>query len=233
MSAVNFHEREVRKFSSVAEQWWDPHGVFRPLHLLNPSRMIFINKFSPVNGKSVLDVGCGGGILSEALARENANVIGLDLSEESLNIARLHLMESQLNVEYINSTVEDYAENCENHFDIITCMEVLEHVPDPVSVIHACNELLKPGGSLYISTLNRTVKSWVFGIVGAEYVLNLLPRGTHQHKDFIRPSELYRWSASCGIKLKDITGLHYNPYTQTFRLGPGISVNYLAHCQKP
>ena len=230
MSLENVSEGEVRKFSKIAEQWWDPQGKFRPLHLLNPLRVEFIQTHSRVEGKSVLDVGCGGGILAEALAANQAQVIGLDVSEESLNVAKLHLLESQVTVEYVCSTVENFAEQHEYQFDIITCMEVLEHVPDPISVIRACSRLLKAGGSLYFSTLNRTVKSWVFGIVGAEYILNMLPRGTHQHKDFIRPSELYRWCSSCGVRLENITGLHYNPVTQTFRLGPGVAVNYLAHC---
>ena len=232
ISIENVNEGEVRKFSKIAEQWWDPQGKFRPLHLLNPLRVEFIQTYSPVDGKSVLDVGCGGGILAEALAAKNAIVTGLDVSEASLNVAKLHLLESQVTVEYVCSTVEKFAEQHENQFDIITCMEVLEHVPDPVSVIRACSQLLKPGGSLYFSTLNRTVKSWVFGIVGAEYVLNMLPRGTHKHKNFIRPSELYRWCSSCGVQLENITGLHYNPIIQSFRLGPGVAINYFAHCLK-
>ena len=230
MALENVNEGEVRKFSRIAEQWWDPQGKFRPLHLLNPLRVEFIQTHSRVEGKSVLDVGCGGGILAEALAANKAEVIGLDVSEESLNVAKLHLLESQAKVEYVCSTVENFANQHESQFDIVTCMEVLEHVPDPVSVIRACSQLLKTDGSLYFSTLNRTVKSWVFGIVGAEYILNMLPRGTHQHKNFIRPSELYRWCSSCGVRLENITGLHYNPVTQTFRLGPGVAVNYLAHC---
>ena len=230
MDAPNVNTAEVRKFSNIAEQWWDPSGKFRPLHMLNPLRLEFIRNHSPIEGKTILDVGCGGGILSESLAREGALVTGLDISEETLQIAKLHLHESQLNVEYVCTTIENYAEQIEEKFDIVTCMEMLEHVPDPISAINACSAVIKPGGSIFFSTLNRTPKSWALGIVGAEYVLNLLPRGTHQHKNFIRPSELNRWCRSAGIRMQDITGLHYNLVSRTFRLGPGIEINYLAHC---
>ena len=230
MNSPNVDKAEVDKFSRLAEQWWDPQGKFRPLHMLNPLRLEYIQENSPVAGMTILDVGCGGGILSESLAQENANVIGLDVSEASLQVANLHLQESNLDVHYVRSTVEDYAENNDAQFDIITCMELLEHVPDPVSTIKACSQLIKSGGSLYFSTLNRTFKSWIFGIVGAEYVLNMLPRGTHEHNKFIRPSELNQWCRSAGIRMQSLIGLQYNPLNQSFRRTSGVEVNYIAHC---
>lgn len=231
MNESNVYSAEINKFSSLAEQWWDPNGKFRPLHLLNPIRLEFIKQNSPPAGAAILDVGCGGGLLTESLARENASsVTGLDASEASLRVANLHLYESELEIDYVHSTVEDYAERESGQFDIITCMELLEHVPEPASTIRACSKLMKPGGSLYFSTLNRTLKSWLLGIVGAEYILDLLPRGTHQYSHFIRPCEFNRWCRSCGITVKTLTGLHYNPLSQSFHQGPGVDVNYIAHC---
>ena len=230
MNESNVYDAEVIKFSKLAEQWWDPQGKFRPLHMLNPIRLDFIKQNSSLAGAKILDVGCGGGILSEALAREEARVTGLDVSEASLRVAKLHLHESELDINYIHSTVEEFAEQESREFDVITCMELLEHVPDPVSTISACSQLVKSGGSLYFSTLNRTFKSWLLGIVGAEYILDLLPRGTHQHSHFIRPSELNQWCRRNGIQIKSLTGLHYNPLNQSFRQAPGVEVNYIAHC---
>ncbi len=230
MNSSNVDNAEVDKFSRLAEQWWDPQGKFRPLHMLNPLRLQYILEKSPVAGTTILDVGCGGGILSESLARENADVTGLDVSEASLQVAKLHLRESNLDIHYVHSTVEDYAEKHEAKFDIITCMELLEHVPDPVSTIKACSQLIKSGGNLYFSTLNRTFKSWLIGIVGAEYILNTLPRGTHQHSSFIRPSELNQWCRSAGIRMQSLIGLQYNPLNQSFRHSSGVEVNYIAHC---
>ncbi len=230
MNSSNVDNAEVDKFSRLAEQWWDPQGKFRPLHLLNPLRLQYILENSPVVGTTILDVGCGGGILSESLARESADVTGLDISEASLQVAKLHLRESDLNINYVHSTVEDYAKSQQIEFDIITCMELLEHVPDPVSTIKACSQLIKSGGSLYFSTLNRTFRSWLIGIVGAEYILNSLPRGTHQHSNFIRPSELNQWCRIAGIRMQSLIGLQYNPLNQSFRHSSGVEVNYIAHC---
>ncbi len=228
----NVDSAEVKKFSSIAERWWDPESDFKPLHQINPLRVDYINTHSPVAGKRVLDVGCGGGILSESLAELEAEVTGIDVSSTALDVARIHLLESKLNVNYLLTTVENYVAQSPEPFDIITCMELLEHVPDPVSVVQACSRLSTSGCDLYFSTLNRTVKSWLFGIVGAEYVLNLLPRGTHQYEKFIKPSELNRWCQTAGVRILDITGLHYNPLTQSFKLGPGVDVNYMIHCKR-
>ncbi|MDE0308242.1 MAG: bifunctional 2-polyprenyl-6-hydroxyphenol methylase/3-demethylubiquinol 3-O-methyltransferase UbiG [Acidiferrobacterales bacterium] len=230
MTSLNVDNAEVDKFSSLAEQWWDPNGKFRPLHTLNPLRLQFILDHSEVAGARILDVGCGGGILSESLAKSNANVTGLDVSEASLQVARLHLLESNLEVDYVHSTVERYAETHSIEFDIVTCMELLEHVPDPVSIIQACSQLTRSGGSLYFSTLNRTFRSWLIGIVGAEYIIDALPRGTHQHSKFIRPSELNQWCRSAGVRLQSLIGVQYNPLNQSFRLSSGVEVNYIAHC---
>lgn len=228
----NVDSAEVKKFSSIAERWWDPESDFKPLHQINPLRVDYINTHSPVAGKRVLDVGCGGGILSESLAELGAEVTGIDVSSTALDVARIHLLESKLNVNYLLTTVENYVAKSPEPFDIITCMELLEHVPDPASVVQACSRLSSSGCDLYFSTPNRTVKSWLFGIVAAEYVLNLLPRGTHQYEKFIKPSELNRWCQSDGIRILDITGLHYNPFTQSFKLGPGVDLNYMIHCKK-
>ena len=230
MQSPNVDSAEVHKFSDIAVRWWDPESEFRPLHLLNPLRLGYIQDHSPVEGMRILDVGCGGGILSESLAESGAKVTGIDVGEETLEVARLHLLESGIKVEYVCSTVEDYAKRCKEKFDIVTCMELLEHVPDPASIISACALLVRPGGSIYFSTLNRTPKSWLLGIVGAEYILRLIPRGTHQHRNFIRPSELNRWCLQSEITMQHMTGMHYNPLTRSFRLGPGVDVNYLAHC---
>ena len=200
--------------------------------MLNPLRVRYIQDHSPIAGKTILDVGCGGGILSEALAQAGASVTGIDVSEEVIFAAKRHMQSSDLEIDYVCSTAEQFAENLQDKFDLVTCMELLEHVPDPPALIEACASMLKPAGFLYMSTLNRTPKSWALGVVAAEYILNLLPRGTHQHRNFIRPSELFEWCQSAGLRMQDLTGLHYNPLSQSFRLGPGVDINYFARCQR-
>ena len=232
MNTVNVDEAEVRKFSRTVDDWWDPSGDFRTLHMLNPVRIKYIQNRTSISAMKVLDVGCGGGILSEGLANEGGRVTAIDISEQAIFAAKRHLQYSELSVNYICATAEQYAEECSNEFDIITCMELLEHVPDPSSLLMACTHMLKPNGHLFLSTINRTPKSWLFGVVGAEYVLNVLPRGTHHHKKFIRPSELFEWCQNAGLAMRDITGLHYNPLSNSMRLGPGVDINYFAHCQR-
>ncbi len=232
VSEPNIDSAEVEKFSSAAANWWDPESEFRPLHQINPLRLDYIESHSPVEGKRILDVGCGGGILSESLAQHGAEVTGIDVSVKALDVARIHLLESKLKVDYILTTVEEFASRNINKFDIITCMELLEHVPDPMSVVESCANLLNVGGDMYFSTLNRNPKSWLFGIVGAEYILSLIPRGTHQYAKFVKPSELNHWCQQHGVSIHDITGLHYNPFTKHFKLGPGVDVNYMVHCKR-
>ncbi len=232
MNTVNIDQAEVRKFSKSADEWWDLNGDFRTLHTLNPLRVRYIQDSSPIASKRVLDVGCGGGILSEALAREGAMVTGIDASERAIDAAREHQQIGDLNISYRCTTAEQFAEEHASEFDVVTCMELLEHVPDPSSLIQACARMLKKDGHLYLSTLNRTPKSWALAIVAAEHLLNLIPRGTHQHRNFIRPSELYDWCENANLRMQDITGLHYNPLSNSFRLGPGVDVNYFARCQR-
>ena len=232
MNTANVDQAEVQKFSRLADEWWDPNGEFRTLHMLNPLRVKYIQDQTPVAGLRVLDVGCGGGILAEALADQGAEVTGIDISEQAIFAARRHLRVSELEVNYVCATAEEFADEDGAAFDMITCMELLEHVPDPASLIEACARLLKPQGHLYMSTLNRTPKSWLLGIVAAEYMLKLLPRGTHQHRNFIRPSELYEWCEKAHLRMCDITGLHYNPLANSFRLGDGVDINYFVRCQR-
>jgi 2-polyprenyl-6-hydroxyphenyl methylase/3-demethylubiquinone-9 3-methyltransferase len=229
-SAANIDAREVAKFEELAHRWWDPHSEFKPLHDINPLRLDYIDQRAGLADKQVLDVGCGGGILSESMAQRGARVTGIDAGETPLAVARLHLHESGLAVDYQQTTAEDMARQHAGTFDIVTCLEMLEHVPDPGSVIRACSELVKPGGHVFFSTINRNPKSFLFAIVGAEYVLNMLPKGTHEYARFIRPSELAGWIREAGLELVDITGMSYNPLNKRYSLGKDVDVNYLVHC---
>ena len=228
-NSPNIDHNEIAKFEALATRWWDPESEFRTLHQINPLRLDFINERAPLEGKKVLDVGCGGGILSESMATRGARVTGIDMGEKPLAVAKLHLKESGLEVDYRQTTAEALAIEEPKSFDIITCMEMVEHVPDPASVINACSRLVRPGGELFFSTINRTPKAWLFAIVGAEYLLNILPKGTHTYEKFIRPSELEKWARESGLVSKEITGMHYNPFTDHYWLAPGVEVNYLLH----
>lgn len=223
----NVDAAEIEKFSALANRWWDPDSEFRPLHEINPLRLDFIDKRTPLSTLNVLDVGCGGGILSESMAARGAMVTGIDMAEAPLAVARLHSKESGVEVHYRTITAEDLAAEQPGQYDVVTCLEMLEHVPDPSSVIQACQTLVRPHGTVYFSTINRNPKSFLFAIVGAEYILNLLPRGTHQYEKLIKPSELNRWSHDAGLTPIETTGMHYNPLLKTYRLGPGLDVNYL------
>ena len=228
-NSPNIDHNEIAKFEALATRWWDPESEFRTLHQINPLRLDFINERAPLEGKKVLDVGCGGGILSESMATRGAMVTGIDMGEKPLAVAKLHLKESGLEVDYRQTTAEALAIEEPESFDIITCMEMVEHVPDPASVVNACSRLVRPGGELFFSTINRTPKAWLFAIVGAEYLLNILPKGTHTYEKFIRPSELEKWARESGLVSKEITGMHYNPFTDNYWLAPGVEVNYLLH----
>ncbi|WP_424945842.1 bifunctional 2-polyprenyl-6-hydroxyphenol methylase/3-demethylubiquinol 3-O-methyltransferase UbiG [Candidatus Spongiihabitans sp.] len=223
----NIDDAEIKKFSAAASRWWDTESEFKPLHQINPLRLDFIDQRTPLDGKMVLDVGCGGGILSEAMALRGAKVTGIDAGESALEVARLHALESKVKVDYQKITAEDLARQSPGKWDIVTCMELLEHVPDPSSVVTACAALAKPDGAVYFSTINRNPKSFLFAIVGAEYLLNLVPRGTHNYEKLIRPSELNQWGEAAGLNTEELTGMHYNPIFQSYRLGPGLEVNYI------
>ncbi len=225
----NVNPAEIAKFEKLAVRWWDPHSEFKPLHDINPLRLTFINDRVGLNGKKVLDVGCGGGILAESMAALGADVTGIDLGEAPLAVARHHLKQSHQHVEYRRISAEDLAREEPATFDVVTCMELLEHVPDPTSTVSACAALVKPDGHVFFSTINRNPKAWLFAIVGAEYVLKLLPRGTHKYLNFIKPSELERWTRHAGLTVREFTGMHYNPLTRHYWLGRGVDVNYLAH----
>jgi 2-polyprenyl-6-hydroxyphenyl methylase/3-demethylubiquinone-9 3-methyltransferase len=229
---LNADPAELEKFSQLAHRWWDPTSEFRPLHEINPLRLEWIDGIARLAGKSMLDVGCGGGILAEAAARKGARVTGIDLSERALKIAELHLLESRLPVSYVLSSPEQYAEAQPAAFDVVTCMEMLEHVPDPGRTVAACAQLLKPGGQAFFSTINRNPKSYLFAIIGAEYVLSLLPKGTHDYARFIRPSELTGWCRQAGLGPVALKGMTYNPFTRVYRLGSDCGVNYLLHCTR-
>ncbi len=229
---TNVDPSEIKKFEDLASRWWDPESEFAPLHAINPLRTEYINLHSPVNGLKVLDVGCGGGLISEAMAAFGAQVTGIDMGEAPLSVAQLHLLESELEVEYKKITAEELAEERPEQYDVVTCLEMLEHVPEPASVIEACSRLVKPGGDVYFSTINRNPKAWLFAIVGAEYVLNLLPRGTHEYSKLIKPSELNEYAQSAGLHLERMIGLHYNPFTKGYKLAPGVDVNYMMHTRK-
>jgi 2-polyprenyl-6-hydroxyphenyl methylase/3-demethylubiquinone-9 3-methyltransferase len=224
---VNVDLLELEKFSQLAHRWWDPNSEFKPLHEINPLRLDYIDKLAQLAGKTVLDVGCGGGILSESMARRGAIVTGIDLGDKALKVAKLHLLESSTKVSYRKTAVEDIARDEPHHYDVVTCMEMLEHVPNPASTVNACAQLVKPGGWVFFSTINRNPKSYLFAIIGAEYVLNLLPRGTHDYAKFIKPSELARMARRAGLDVADLIGMTYNPLTKVYALGPDSDVNYI------
>jgi 2-polyprenyl-6-hydroxyphenyl methylase / 3-demethylubiquinone-9 3-methyltransferase len=231
---LNADPAELAKFSELAHRWWDPESEFRPLHQINPLRLDWINRLSPLAGRTALDVGCGGGILSDSMARQGALVTGIDLSSKALKVAQLHALEVQTaGVQYREISAEAMAEQQPASFDVVTCMEMLEHVPDPASVVRACATLVKPGGWVFFSTLNRNPKSFLFAIVGAEYLLNLLPRGTHEYAKMIRPSELARYAREAGLDLRQTRGMGYNPITKRYWLDDNTGVNYLFAMQKP
>lgn len=230
----NVDPAEINKFEELASRWWDPNSEFKPLHDINPLRLDYIDDIATLSGKTVLDVGCGGGILSESMAARGAHVTGIDMGTAPLEVARLHLLESGETVEYRQVPVEQLAQERPASFDVVTCLEMLEHVPDPASVIRACQALVRPGGHAFFSTINRNPKSYLFAIVGAEYVLRMLPRGTHDFAKFIRPSELAGWIRDAGLDMKDLRGMTYNPFTRTYRLDPNdVDVNYLVASRKP
>jgi 2-polyprenyl-6-hydroxyphenyl methylase/3-demethylubiquinone-9 3-methyltransferase len=229
----NVDAAEVAKFDALASRWWDPDGEFRPLHRINPLRLDWIRQYVDLQGHEVLDVGCGGGILAEAMARHGGRVTGIDMAEAPLGVARLHMIESGAEVEYLQTTAEALANERAGHFSVVTCLEMLEHVPSPSAVVESVTRLVRPGGNVFFSTLNRNPKSFLFAIVGAEYVLRLLPRGTHEYQKFIRPSELESWARKAGLQLKSSIGLQYNPFTREYSLGRDLSVNYLMHFQRP
>ncbi|RVU75541.1 bifunctional 2-polyprenyl-6-hydroxyphenol methylase/3-demethylubiquinol 3-O-methyltransferase UbiG [Pantoea dispersa] len=232
-SRQNVDHAEIAKFEAVASRWWDLEGEFKPLHCINPLRLGWIAQHSHgLFGKKVLDVGCGGGILAESMAREGAEVTGLDMGAEPLEIARLHALESGVSVNYVQQTVEAHAASHAGQYDVVTCMEMLEHVPDPRSVVLACAQLVKPGGEVFFSTINRNPKAWLLAVFGAEYVLRMVPRGTHDVKKFIRPAELLNWVDETALRERNMTGLHYNPLTNQFRLGRGVDVNYMVHTHR-
>ena len=231
---MNVDHQEIAKFEAVASRWWDLEGEFKPLHQMNPLRLEWIQRHSEgLFGKQILDVGCGGGILSESMARQGAHVLGLDMGKEPLQVARLHALESGVEVTYRQGTVEALAEELPGRFDVVTCMEMLEHVPDPASVVRACARLAKPGGQLFFSTINRNAKSWLLMILGAEHLLRLVPKGTHDHAKFIQPAELSRYAEQGGLLLQHMSGVRYNPLLGQFSLSQDVDVNYMLHCQKP
>ena len=225
----NADQNELDKFSQLAHRWWDPHSEFKPLHQINPLRLAWIDSLANIPGKRVLDIGCGGGILSESMAVKGATVTGIDLSNKALAVARLHLLESGNTVEYREISAEQLAGESPASYDVVSCMEMLEHVPNPASTIAACAALVKPGGHAYFSTINRNAKAYLLAVIGAEYVLKMLPKGTHDYAKFIKPSELTRWSKSVGLEPQELIGLTYNPITQRYSLGRDTSVNYLLH----
>ncbi len=229
----NVDEQEIAKFEQLANRWWDKESEFKPLHDINPLRLNYIEERCPLPGKEVLDVGCGGGILSEGMAIRGAHVTGIDMGEAPLAVARIHGLESGVQVNYLRTTAEAHAEQNAGKYDIVTCLEMLEHVPEPGSVIQACMRMLKPGGSLFLSTINRNPKSYLFAIVGAEHVLKLLPKGTHDFKKFIRPSELASHVRQAGLDVRDIAGMVYNPITKKYKLSRDVDVNYLMYTHKP
>jgi len=230
--ASNIDAAEIAKFEAMAPIWWDRRGDFKALHDINVLRVNYINERAPLAGKTVLDAGCGGGILSEAMASLGAVVTGIDMGEAALGVARLHLKESGLQVDYQQATAEQFAGTHAGQFDVVTCLELLEHVPHPASVVAACKTLVRPGGDVFFATLNRNLKSFVFAIIGAEYILGLVRKGTHRYRKFIKPAELRGWAVDSGLAFKDLTGLHYNPFLKTYSAGGNTHVNYLMHFRK-
>ena len=232
--AQNVDPNEIRKFEELASRWWDRNSEFKPLHDINPLRANWIDNLAPLAEKNVLDVGCGGGILCESMAQRGAVVTGIDMGDAPLGVANLHKLESGLSIDYRKSTAEDFAKDHQQAFDVVTCLEMLEHVPDPSAVVKACAEMVKPGGSVLFSTINRNPKSFLFAIIGAEYILNLLPKGTHEYAKFIRPSEMATWIREADLKLDQMTGLLFNPLTKTYSLNDrDIDVNYMLCARKP
>jgi 2-polyprenyl-6-hydroxyphenyl methylase/3-demethylubiquinone-9 3-methyltransferase len=231
----NVDAQEIAKFEALADKWWDTESEFRPLHQINPLRLNWISdKVGGLTGQRVLDVGCGGGILAESMARRGAQVLGIDMGEAPLAVGRLHAEKQGVDsIEYRQIPVEELAQQMPHHFDVVTCMEMLEHVPDPASIVRACMTLVKPNGHVFFSTINRNPKSYLFAILGAEYILRMLPRGTHDYQKFIRPSELAAYIRGAGLALKDATGLHFNPLTQRYWLAPNVDVNYMMHTRSP
>jgi 2-polyprenyl-6-hydroxyphenyl methylase / 3-demethylubiquinone-9 3-methyltransferase len=231
-NAQNADPAELKKFAALAQSWWDPRGPSRPLHELNPLRLQYVQRIAPLSQIEVCDVGCGGGILAESMARAGARVLGIDLAQAVLDVAELHALEAAVSVQYQAIAAEELATQRPAAFDLVTCMEMLEHVPDPAATLGALQRLVKPGGDVVVSTLNRNPRAFAVAILGAEYIARILPRGTHEYMKFIRPSELARWGRVAGLELKDLTGITYNPLTRAFRLSPDTSVNYLAHFRR-
>lgn len=230
--AINVDPKEIAKFEALASRWWDPHSEFKPLHDINPLRLNYIDAKATLKSKQVIDVGCGGGILAESMAAKGATVTGIDMGDAPLNVAKIHGLESGIKVHYEKVSAENMADRLPGNFDIVTCMEMLEHVPDPSQTIASCATLVKAGGHVFFSTINRNPKSFLFAIVGAEYLLRLLPKGTHEYRSFIRPSEMESWARHAGLALKNIVGMSYNPLTKQYSLGKDVDVNYLMHFVK-
>lgn len=229
----NVHQHEIEKFGSQAERWWDPQGEFKTLHDVNPLRISFIQQYTDLQSKRIVDVGCGGGILTEGLAKQGVDALGIDLSQDLLDIADLHGLETGVQASYQKISAEDLAEQQPESFDHVTCMEMLEHVPDPASIISACSKMVKPGGMVFFSTLNRVPKAYLLAIVAAEHVLKMVPKGTHEYKTFIKPSELSQTARQAGLELQGMVGIEYNPFSKRFKLGKDIDVNYIAAFKRP
>lgn len=228
----NVDPDEIEKFERLASRWWDANSEFKPLHDINPLRLDYINRLVPLEGRRVIDVGCGGGLLTEGMAERGAMVTGIDMGKAPLSVARLHQYESGLEIDYRQTTAEQLAHEEPGTYDVVTCLEMLEHVPDPAATIAACGQLISDDGHVFLSTINRNPKAWLFAVVGGEYLLQLLPKGTHDYSKFIRPSEMEEWARAAGLQLVDLTGMSYNPFTQEYRLGSDVSVNYLACFRK-
>lgn len=229
---LNFDPQEIAKFEELASRWWDPDSEFKPLHEINPLRLEYIDRRSSLKGKTVVDIGCGGGILAESMALKGANVLGIDMGKAPLSVAQLHKLETGAELDYQQITAEELADKEPGKYDVVTCMEMLEHVPDPSSVIAACSKLVKPGGHVFFSTINRNPKSYLFAIVGAEYIMQMLPKGTHDYSKFIKPSELESWARAADLHLRELTGMSYNILSKKYSLGHDVDVNYLMHTQK-